>query len=179
MKTPILETERLILRSFKPEDAEEVFNNWTSDADVAKFMRWSVHKSISDTFEWITSEFELIDSDTIYNWIFVLKETDELIGSGGLVYNREKQMFELGYNIMKKYWNQGLTTEASFKILEFAENEMSLPELFCCHAKDNIGSGKVIEKLGFKYTGDNVYYSWDKSKKFDCREYILCFNKGL
>ena len=175
MKTPILETERLVLRPFKIEDAPTVFENWTSDADVAKFMRWSVHNSVEDTVEWIPSEIELLNSDNVYNWIFVLKSTDELIGSGGLVYNKDKEMFELGYNIMKKYWGIGITTEAAVEIVDFAKNSLSLPELFCCHAKENIASGRVIEKLGFGYTGDSVYYSWDKSKKFDCREYVLKF----
>ena len=75
MKTPILETERLVLRPFKIEDAPTVFENWTSDADVAKFMRWSVHNSVEDTVEWISSEIELLNSDNVYNWIFVLKST--------------------------------------------------------------------------------------------------------
>lgn len=173
MKTPILETDRLILRTFKAEDAYMVFNNWTSDADVAKYMRWSVHKSIDDTLEWINAEIELVNSDTVYNWVFVLKETNELIGSGGLVYNKEKSMYELGYNIMKKYWNLGITTEASAKIIEFAKERLVLSKIYCCHAKDNIASGKVIAKLGFKYTGDGVYYSWDKTKRFECPEYVL------
>ena len=51
-----LETERLILRKFKIEDSEEVFKNWTSDAEVAKFVRWSTHKSVDDTREWLTQE---------------------------------------------------------------------------------------------------------------------------
>lgn len=41
MRTPILETERLILRPMKAEDAQEVFDNWAGDPDVAKFMVWS------------------------------------------------------------------------------------------------------------------------------------------
>jgi len=173
MKTPILETDRLILRTFKAEDAQMVFNNWTSDADVAKFMRWTVHKSIEDTLEWINAEIELVENDTVYNWVFVLKETGELIGSGGLIYNKEKAMYELGYNIMKKYWNLGITTEASKIIIEFAKEQLGLSKIFCCHAKENVASGKIISKLGFKYTGDAVYYRWDKTKKFDCREYVL------
>ena len=41
MRTPILETERLILRPMKAEDVQEVFDNWAGDPDVAKFMVWS------------------------------------------------------------------------------------------------------------------------------------------
>ena len=154
MRTPVLETERLILRPLTVSDAETVFTNWTSDIDVAKFMRWELHKNISETQEWLASEEELIESDTVYNWGFVLKETGELIGSGGLVYIESKGMYELGYNIMKKYWGQGLATEAAQKIINFGKNELKQKQFYCCHAKDNPASGKVMTKVGFQYQQD-------------------------
>lgn len=173
MKTPILETERLILRPLRIEDAADAYRNWTSDPEVAKFMRWSTHENEGVTREWIQLEIDLEDSDSVYNFGFVLKETGELIGSGGLVYKEEKEMYELGYNIMKKYWGLGLTTEASKKIIEFGVQELKQTQFFCCHAKDNPASGKVMTKVGFKYQNDSVYESFDKTKRFDSKNYIL------
>ena len=95
MRTPILETERLILRPLSVDDAEIIYKNWTSDPDVAKFMRWERHKDVSETCEWLTVEETCVESDEVYNWGFVLKETGELIGSGGLVFIEEKGMYEL------------------------------------------------------------------------------------
>ena len=46
MKTPRLETDRLILRPFKMEDATNAFNCWESDPDVAKYMFWTSHNDI-------------------------------------------------------------------------------------------------------------------------------------
>lgn len=40
MKTPILETKRMILRTMTVEDAEAAFTNWTGDTEIARFMRW-------------------------------------------------------------------------------------------------------------------------------------------
>lgn len=173
MKTPILETERLILRPLTAADAQTVFENWASDPDVAKFMRWAVHKDVSETAQWLASEEALIDSDAVYNWGFVLKRTGELIGSGGLVFKEEKGMYELGYNIMKKYWNNGLTTEAARKIIEYGKDALKQNTFYCCHAKDNPASGKVMTKIGFQYQCDGVYYSWNQEKCFDCKEYLL------
>ena len=124
MKTPILATERLLLRPLTVDDAESAFANWTSDPDVAKFMRWELHKSISETREWLLSEETLIESDRVYNWGFILKETGELIGSGGLVFVDSKDMYELGYNMMRKYWRKGLTTEAANAIIGFGKNKL-------------------------------------------------------
>ena len=109
----------------------------------------------------------------MYNWGFVLKETGELIGSGGLIYQETKGMYELGYNIMKKYWNQGLTTEAAAAIIEFGKIELQQKYFYCCHAKDNPASGKVMRKIGFQYQKDGVYYSWNRLKRFECKEYLL------
>lgn len=173
MKTPILETERLLLRPLTTNDVESAFSNWTSDPDVAKFMRWELHSNISETFEWLVSEETLIESDSVYNWGFVLKETGELIGSGGLVFIESKGMYELGYNIMKKYWNQGLTTEAAKVIIDFGINELNQRRFYCCHAKDNPASGKVMTKVGFRYQRDGVYSSWNQERKFESKEYLL------
>jgi len=173
MKTPELDTKHLILRPLTRDDAERVFINWTSDAEVAKFMRWEVHTDITQTQQWLAAEDSSVDSDSVYNWGFILKETGELIGSGGLVYQETKGMYELGYNIMKKYWNRGLTTEAAAAIIEFGKEALQQKCFYCCHAKDNPASGKVMQKIGFQYQNDGVYYSWNGSKRFESREYLL------
>lgn len=173
MKTPVLETERLFLRPLTVNDADAVFANWTSDPDIAKFMRWELHKDIKETRQWLTAEEDLVKSDSVYNWGFVLKQTGELIGSGGLVYIESKGMYELGYNIMKKYWGQGLTTEAAEKIIDFGKKELMQKRFYCCHAKDNPASGRVMTKVGFQYQHDSVYYSWNQERKFESKEYVL------
>ena len=52
MKTPVIETERLILRLLTARDAKAVFEGWATDKEVARFMRWNLHKSIEETMEW-------------------------------------------------------------------------------------------------------------------------------
>ena len=91
MITPILETDRLLLRPLKKEDAETAFRNWTSDPDVARFMSWSLHQSVADTIAWLTIEEDNFYKDTNYTWGFVLKENMELLGSGGFHYNEEQK----------------------------------------------------------------------------------------
>ena len=173
MRTPILETERLFLRPLCIDDAETIYKNWTSDPDVAKFMRWELHKDVSETFEWLLAEQKCVATDEVYNWGFVLKETGELIGSGGLVFIEEKGMYELGYNVMKKYWGLGIATEASTKIIDYGVNELQQKKFYCCHAKDNPASGKVMMKVGFVYQNEGKYYSWNNERQFECKEYML------
>jgi len=74
---------------------------------------------------------------------------------------------------MKKYWGLGIATEASEKIIEYGINELKQKQFYCCHAKDNLASGKVMMKVGFVYQNDAEYCSWDNTKKFECKEYTL------
>ena len=173
MITPILETERLLLRPLKISDAETIYNNWATDPEVIKYVRWNAHQSIDVTVEWLSSAEENITSEKNYDWGFILKETGEMIGSGGVYYNDEQKMFEIGYVTMKKYWNKGLTTEAAKVIVDFAVNELNQTTLYACYAKENIASGRIMEKCGFVYQRDGEYSSFDGKRTFEGREYFL------
>lgn len=81
METPILETERLIMRTFKMDDAREVFECWESDPAVAKYMFWTSHNNLEKTREWISFELGQIEKEDWYRFALVLKETNELIGT--------------------------------------------------------------------------------------------------
>ncbi len=173
MITPILESKRIILRPLSVNDAEDIYKKWTSDSDVAKFMIWDVHKSINETIEWLKIEVQNVDKEHHYVWGFVLKETGELFGSGGINFKKELGCYELGYSIMKRYWGQGMTTEAGKVILDFAVNTLGEKKFFCKHAVNNIGSKKVMTKLGFEYFKDGSYFSLSGEKHFLSKDYYL------
>jgi len=173
MITPILESERIILRPLALNDAEDIYVGWTSDSEVAKFMIWDLHKSVEDTIEWLKIEVQNIDNEHHYVWGFILKETGELFVSGGISFKSNLDCYELGYNIMKEYWGQGLTTEAGKGILDFAINTLGEKVFFCRHAVGNIGSRKVMTKLGFKYSADSSYTSFSGAKQFSSKDYYL------
>ena len=173
MKTPVLETERLILRPLTIDDAEVIFASWATDPAVAHFMRWNLHESIEVTKEWLTAEEEAVMSDDTYNWGFVIRDSMKLIGCGGLIFSREHQMFEIGYNLNQNDWGMGFAAEASRRIVDYAKEELSIRHLFATHAVDNIDSGRVLEKLGFQYQNQGTYSKFDGSKTFLSKEYRM------
>lgn len=175
MKTPILETERLLLRPLTTADADAVFRNWAGDPESTTYMRWETHKAIETTREWLAGEERDVASDTAYNWGYVLKSTGELIGCGGLLYAKEHGMPELGYILARRFWRQGLATEAARAIVGFANHTLRLPQLFCCHAVQNPVSGSVMQKVGFVYQNEGTYSSLDGKRTFPCKEYLLRF----
>lgn len=99
--TKYLETDRLILRKFKKEDAEAMYNNWTSDNEVTKYLMWPTHSSqeVSQGIldKWVRS----YSDDHFYQWAIVLKENGDMpIGSISAVDIKEKtSMAHIGYCI--------------------------------------------------------------------------------
>lgn len=172
MKTPELTTKRILLRPLCLADAGVCFRNWASDPEVAKFTSWGVHEKLEDTLAWLRAEQKNLSSDSSYNWGFVLKQTGELFGSGGFHFNEMYQVYEIGYSIMRRYWNQGLATEATEAIIAFAR-KIGIPALFGRHAKENPASGRVMEHLGFTYRGDGKCCACAGSCTFESKEYYL------
>ena len=61
-----LETERLILRELSINDAEEAYKNWTTDEDVARYVRWSPHKNIEETIAYLKTEEEKVKERKLF-----------------------------------------------------------------------------------------------------------------
>ena len=167
-----LETERLRLRELKIEDAEEVFKNWTSDDDVSKYVRWCTHKNVEETKGYLKQEIKRCSEGNYFTWGIVIKETNELIGAIS-AFPSEDERYEIGYNISKKHWNNGYTTEALKKVLEYLTNEIGIYRYICAHNVLNVASGKVMMKAGFKYVKDDTYEKFDGSEKHKCKVYYL------
>lgn len=174
-----IETERLILRPLTLADADAAYHKWTGDAEVAQYVSWLPHHSMDDAIEWLKevewktdAAGDFIENDN-YIWGFVLKETGELFGSGGLIWEEDWRLFQVGYNIAKTHWNRGYTTEAMRAILNFAAVNLGIKKVAGGHAKQNMASAKVLEKLGFVYDRDDITPHVDGVRFFDSREYVL------
>ncbi len=95
------------------------------------------------------------------------------MSGGGINFNEEEGIFELGYNIMHKFWNQGYTTEAAKAILEFAISKLHQSEFIAGHAVDNPASGSVLKKCGFIYENNTISTKFDGVTTFEIKKYRL------
>lgn len=169
-KEPILETERLILRPITLDDAEACFS-WGSDERVARFMCYPTAKDISETIAWIKTT--LVDEEE-WNWAFVLKSENRVIGTGGIGPNKFMDGYwGIGYNFHYDYWHKGYCTEAMRAIVDYAHNELGVNKICSYHAVDNPRSGKVMEKLGLKFHHYGEYSKLDGSVTFKAKFYAL------
>lgn len=78
----------------------------------------------------------------------VLKETSEFIGTIDLMNWSDGKEAEIGYIINKKFWGNGLATEASAKILELCFEVLRFEEVYAFCALENPASARVLTKLG-------------------------------
>lgn len=168
-----LETNRLILRKLKNEDAEHIFKTWASDEEVTKYMRWSTHKSLEETKQWILYEEKNCKSDKNYTWGIVLKETGELVGSMGANYKENSGRYEIGYVLAKEYWRKGYATEATKCMMNYLINEVGIKRFEAAHARENPASGAVMRKVGFRFVEDTYFEKFDKSAIMESKKYYL------
>lgn len=173
MNTPILETERLLLRPLAVSDAEHIFSCWASDPVATKYMTWDTHTDVTMTKEWLGMEETAIPDKNHFVWGFVLKDENILIGSGGITFRSGDNHHELGYIIAKPYWNRGLVSEAVAAMISFIKEKTDIRVIHAKHAVDNTASGRIIEKNGFSFQCAGSYTSFSGTKTYDCREYVL------
>jgi RimJ/RimL family protein N-acetyltransferase len=95
-----------------------------------------------------------------FGW-WTLRDPDrgQFIGRGGVKYYSldGRDELELGYGLMSEYWGKGLATELSRETLRVAFTVLNASELICFTLPNNVGSRRVMEKVGFHYEKDFVH----------------------
>ena len=167
--TPTIETDRLILRFLTVDDAESVFE-WTGDERVAEYMIYPCHQNIEVTKEWLRS-IEHLENE--YTWGFVRKSDGKLIGSGGIRFRTEENVWSFGYNLRHNCWGKGYATEAAKRMINYVYSEKNAREFVSEHAVENHASGRVIEKCGLAFDGYSEYTKFDGSRLFKSKKYRM------
>lgn len=134
--TNSIETIRLILRRFRPEDAYDMYNNWASDKDTLKFVSWGPHTDINVTYRRILSWVESYKQPNIYYWAIYLKSDKQVIGSISVeISNDRDESCEIGYCIGRKYWGREIVLEALRAVMHYLFYEVDigrlLPNMMC------------------------------------------------
>ncbi len=144
----MLETERLILRPWLEDDAEDLYK-YASDPDVGPAAGWQPHTSVENSRDIIRDVLSLPNTYAV-----CLKTDGRAIGSIGF-HRKDLAMYddeyELGYWIGKPFWGQGLIPEASREMLRYAFEELGMSRIWCGYYEGNVKSRRVQEKLGFIY----------------------------
>lgn len=150
LKNKCIETERLLLRKPRIEDAKPMFDNWANDPEVTKYMTWNAHENIEVTKMIINHWLEEEKDPKTIRYIITFKDSGEPIGSIDVVHYVDGNP-EIGYCLSRNYWNKGIMTEACKALVKYLIN-IGFTKILIRADERNIGSNKVIEKCGFKFT---------------------------
>lgn len=157
MKQELLKSDRITLRPWKDSDAGALYK-YACDPDVGPQAGWSPHLSEEESLEIIRTVF-----NNPTTWAIVWNETGEAIGAMGYgtscdcaLPSREGEP-TVGYWVGKPYWDRGICTEALSLMINQIRKTGSLKSLVSGHFADNPASGRVMEKCGFKPTGETTF----------------------
>ena len=156
--TGTLETDRLILRRFRLEDAEQMFKNWASDGRVTEFLTWPSHGDVEVTKAVVGSWVKNYSDMAYYNWVIELKSAKEIIGNISVIKLDEKiEAAEIGYCMGTNWWGQSIMPEALKEVIAYLFDEVGLNRVEASHDSNNPKSGRVMD-----IEGDGVESAWNR-----------------
>jgi len=177
-RTPI-ELDRVLLRPPRPVDAEMVYRNWATDAEVAKFVTWRPASSIEDTRAFLAGACDRWDNEDEFSWLICLKSNDEPIGAISL--RKMQYKATMGYVLSRRHWGCGLTLEAARCVLNIAFSDPRIFRVGAYCDVENTRSARVLEKLGMTLEG--TLRSWLvhpalSEQPRDCLSYSIVRRSG-
>ena len=170
-------TDRLIIRDHDYNDLEN-HHNLISDNIVMYYLQDIKKNSVEESRDDLIKTINDMKSKDRKYYFFIIenKINNEFIGEIGytvLDNTPYGKFIELGYFINKNYWNNGYTTEALKRVIEFAFEENNVYRIKTGCIKENIGSEKVMQKNGFIKEGELREYIYHDGKIKDRVQYRL------
>jgi RimJ/RimL family protein N-acetyltransferase len=147
-----IETERLILRSFRPDDFDAVYA-MQSRPDVARFLYWDARteEEVGEALvKKVAATAIRAEEDTLF-LAAELKATGELVGDVVLQWTSEQHLSgEIGFIVHPDHHGHGYATEASRVLLRLGFEDLGLHRVYGRVEARNIASARVLEKLGMR-----------------------------
>jgi ribosomal-protein-alanine N-acetyltransferase len=147
----LVETQRLILRKPRREDAAAIFARYASDRDVTRLLGWARHESIEATHEFLEISDREWSRWPAGPYLVESREDGALLGSTGLGFETS-QTAATGYVLAKDAWGKGYATEALRAVVGIAR-EVGVVRLYALCHPENTASSRVLEKCGFAHEG--------------------------
>jgi RimJ/RimL family protein N-acetyltransferase len=146
-----LETERLVLRQWRPADREP-FAALNADPRVMEFFPATMDRRASDV---MADRCEALIAERGWGfWAVEVKQSGRFIGYVGLHIPAAELPFspcvEVGWRIARNAWGKGYATEAARSALEAGFAQLELPEIVSFTALGNHRSRAVMQRLGMR-----------------------------
>jgi len=159
---PTLESERLVYRAYKKEDAQTLLN-LRSHKLVSKYMDTTIPKQIEDTENRIEGYHKAFNEHKGITWAIIEKTSNLPIGDFGIWrIDKQNSRGEIGYILYPDFWRKGYMTEAFNTLIRFGFKDLNLHSYTANVNIENKSSKALLLKFGFKLEAhfrENFYYN--------------------
>lgn len=146
-----LRSPRLLLREPAAGDAAVVFAAWSGDPEATRYLAWRPHASLAEAEAALAQRIERLAAGVEYSWFLELAGASEPIGVVS-AWPADADL-ELGFVLSRRFWGQGLATEAVGAVAEWALAAPGVMRLWATCDAENLASARVLENIGFTCRG--------------------------
>ncbi len=164
MVTPMIFTQRLMLRPLQSSDCETLvceFTNYNIVRNTARIPFPYHRDDAEDYLRFVGS----LNPQSKSLAIAIKSAPQQLIGVVSYLYSEDKKDAELGYWLSENHWGKGLMTEAALAMVDHAFRVSKTEKLVACYHDDNAVSAKILNRLGFSKTGTCTDFSKAQAKE--------------
>ncbi len=147
--TVLIETERLVLRSWTLSDLDGAFNLW-SDPDVMRFVGNGLPQNDREEARtWLEQAIAYEEKNGFCRWAVEDRISGQLTGCCGFLYQDKDTEVDLGYYILREHWGKGYATEIAAACLNYGFEDLKFTEIVASVDVRHVRSRRILEKLGF------------------------------
>ena len=170
---PDLPTSRLLLRRLTLHDAADIFA-YSRDPEVAQHVLWDAHRTIGESRAYIRYMLRKYRMVEPASWGIEWTANGKIIGTIGFMWIQDdNRAAEVGYSLSRKYWGNGIMTEALEAVLDYGFNTLRLNRIEAVHELTNPASGAVMRKCGMIREGTLREKLFNKGQYVDVDLYAI------
>lgn len=156
----ILQTSRLLLREFTPDDADS-FYRLNSNPNVIRYTGDAAFETVGAAKAFLESygDYRL---NGYGRWAVIDKTNGEFLGWCGLKYDAHSNETDIGFRFFEKYWNEGYATESAKACVDYGFEQLGLTEIVGRAMISNTASIRVLEKIGLVFEKEFDFTSNDR-----------------
>ena len=153
----IVETDRLGMRPYDPDDAGEFFA-LCSDHKVMRYIVGEAVPGSVDEWRRMLTEYPDYAKHGFGRWSCIHRESGRFIGFSGLKYleNFDGEV-DLGYRFFPEFWGRGLATESGLASVRYGFDVLGLDRIIGLAVPENTASIRVLEKSGMSFERHTTY----------------------
>ena len=160
----VIETPRLCLREFEPDDAESLYR-LNLDPKVIEFTGDLPFESVKAAGTFLEN-YRHYRQYGFGRWAVIQKSNGEFLGWCGLKFTPGPDECDIGFRFFRSVWNRGFATESATACIQHGFDSLGLARIVGRAMKENLASVAVLRKTGLKFL---------KEFDFDGREGVVYF----